>query len=345
MAAGGDEFRPAPPPKINPWNKFPTRVTSEQQVRLDNTYSSMRPIKAGVPQGSTLSRLLYSAYVNDIPRPSTGVQLALFADDTAFYLRSNSIVNIPPRHLGHQSGALAAPPGVPSEVSSPYCKHHVTSYAEPFRCIVAVVLRPPHVKLVLKYRSRNIHAVHRFTHTAGNPFYEFTGYSFRKSNRGPRATRAASCVHRAFICRLSGPRRPPVLPARRDDVRENGLYKNMLCNPLMMCTPSPKPVFSNNVSEAVTSVDSSPPARMHWVRARMNRAVNLCHFKLHVPRCKCTPSDYLEVSPRRAAGTGGALPPAQLSRRRWLRHSAVHPPQSVREQTVYRIHCVVLDCT
>ncbi|GBP72644.1 Probable RNA-directed DNA polymerase from transposon BS [Eumeta japonica] len=54
----------------------------------------MRPIRAGVPQGSTLSPLLYSAYVNDIPRPSTGVQLALFADDTALYLRSNCIRNI-----------------------------------------------------------------------------------------------------------------------------------------------------------------------------------------------------------------------------------------------------------
>ncbi|GBO99939.1 Probable RNA-directed DNA polymerase from transposon BS [Eumeta japonica] len=65
--------------------------------RLDNTYSSVRPIRAGVPQGSTLSPLLYSAYVNDIPRPSSGVQLALFADDTALYLRSNCLRNILPR--------------------------------------------------------------------------------------------------------------------------------------------------------------------------------------------------------------------------------------------------------
>ncbi|GBP83573.1 RNA-directed DNA polymerase from mobile element jockey [Eumeta japonica] len=57
----------------------------------------MRPIRAGVPQGSTLSPLLYSAYVNDIPRPSTGVQLALFVDDTALYLRSNYIGNILPK--------------------------------------------------------------------------------------------------------------------------------------------------------------------------------------------------------------------------------------------------------
>ncbi|GBP82449.1 hypothetical protein EVAR_60178_1 [Eumeta japonica] len=54
----------------------------------------MRPIGAGVPHGSTLSPLLYSAYVKDIPRPSTGVQLTLFTNDTALYLRSNSIGNI-----------------------------------------------------------------------------------------------------------------------------------------------------------------------------------------------------------------------------------------------------------
>ncbi|GBP44317.1 RNA-directed DNA polymerase from mobile element jockey [Eumeta japonica] len=66
-------------------------------IGLYNTYSSTRPIRAGVPQGSTLSPLLYSAYVNDISRPSTGVQLTLFADDTTLYLMSNSIRNILPR--------------------------------------------------------------------------------------------------------------------------------------------------------------------------------------------------------------------------------------------------------
>ncbi|GBP78956.1 RNA-directed DNA polymerase from mobile element jockey [Eumeta japonica] len=58
----------------------------------------MRPVRAGVPQGSTLSPL-YSVYVNGILRPSTGVQLALFADDTALYLRSNCIGNILPRAI------------------------------------------------------------------------------------------------------------------------------------------------------------------------------------------------------------------------------------------------------
>ncbi|GBP18839.1 RNA-directed DNA polymerase from mobile element jockey [Eumeta japonica] len=77
--------------------QFLLRSLQEHRNLLDNTHSSLRPIRAGVPQGSTLSPLLYSAYVNDIPRPSTGVQLALFAIDTALYLRSNSIGNILPK--------------------------------------------------------------------------------------------------------------------------------------------------------------------------------------------------------------------------------------------------------
>ncbi|GBP16390.1 RNA-directed DNA polymerase from mobile element jockey [Eumeta japonica] len=61
---------------------------------LHNTYSSMRPIRVGVPQGSMLFPRLHSVYVNDIPRPSTGVQLVFSANDTALYLRSNCIGNI-----------------------------------------------------------------------------------------------------------------------------------------------------------------------------------------------------------------------------------------------------------
>ncbi|GBP74795.1 RNA-directed DNA polymerase from mobile element jockey [Eumeta japonica] len=52
-----------------------------------------RIIKAGVSQGSTLSPLLYSAYDNDIPRPSNGIQLALFADDTVLYISEQNHPN------------------------------------------------------------------------------------------------------------------------------------------------------------------------------------------------------------------------------------------------------------
>ncbi|GBP26859.1 Probable RNA-directed DNA polymerase from transposon BS [Eumeta japonica] len=47
--------------------------------------------------GSTLSSLLYSSYTNDIPRPQTGVQLALFADDAALYFHSGNFRQIIPR--------------------------------------------------------------------------------------------------------------------------------------------------------------------------------------------------------------------------------------------------------
>ncbi|GBP40206.1 Probable RNA-directed DNA polymerase from transposon BS [Eumeta japonica] len=54
--------------------------------RHENTHSFRRRISTAVPQGSTLSTLLYSAYTNDIPRTSLGIQLALFADNTAMHL-------------------------------------------------------------------------------------------------------------------------------------------------------------------------------------------------------------------------------------------------------------------
>ncbi|GBP92119.1 Probable RNA-directed DNA polymerase from transposon BS [Eumeta japonica] len=71
--------------------------------RHERTHSTRRLIRAGVPQGSALSPLLYSAYTNDIPRPTSGVQLALFADDTALYYKSKnrSSLSLPPPPEGH----------------------------------------------------------------------------------------------------------------------------------------------------------------------------------------------------------------------------------------------------
>ena len=41
-------------------------------------------ITAGIPQGSVLGLLLFSVYVNDMPR-QPGIQIALFAEDTAVF--------------------------------------------------------------------------------------------------------------------------------------------------------------------------------------------------------------------------------------------------------------------
>lgn len=54
------------------------------QIKIDNHTSSTRNITAGVPQGSCLSPLLYSHYINDIPKEEH-VTTSLFADDTMFY--------------------------------------------------------------------------------------------------------------------------------------------------------------------------------------------------------------------------------------------------------------------
>lgn len=57
------------------------------RYRVEGTLSQPRLVRAGVPQGSVLGPFLYSLYTNDIPR-SPGVELALFADDTALYTTS-----------------------------------------------------------------------------------------------------------------------------------------------------------------------------------------------------------------------------------------------------------------
>ena len=51
-------------------------------VKQGEEYSELKPIKAGVPQGSVQGPVLYLIHTSDIPQPA-GTTVATFADDTA----------------------------------------------------------------------------------------------------------------------------------------------------------------------------------------------------------------------------------------------------------------------
>lgn len=54
------------------------------QIRVDDQLSTERTIQAGVPQGSCLSPILYTHYINDLPLHPQ-VKTSIFADDTMFH--------------------------------------------------------------------------------------------------------------------------------------------------------------------------------------------------------------------------------------------------------------------
>lgn len=77
------------------------------RYRIEGVLSSPRPIRAGVPQGSVLSPLLFTLFTSDIPVNKSKTKLALFADDTAIYYtgRSGDVIS---RSLQSAANALGA---------------------------------------------------------------------------------------------------------------------------------------------------------------------------------------------------------------------------------------------
>ena len=70
---------------------FLTSFLSERyfRVKLQDSYSELKPIFAGVPQGSILGPILYLLYTSDIPT-SPNYLMATFADDTAILTTNKS---------------------------------------------------------------------------------------------------------------------------------------------------------------------------------------------------------------------------------------------------------------
>ena len=64
------------------------------QVKINNTYSSIRTQVNGTPQGSVISALLFLIMINDLSPASDDILLSLFADDSATYSSGKNVKKI-----------------------------------------------------------------------------------------------------------------------------------------------------------------------------------------------------------------------------------------------------------
>ena len=70
-----------------PYNELIKSYLTDRQclTQINDTYSSIRKIKYGVPQGSILGPLLFSLFINDIKSLADTDEINLFADDTNIF--------------------------------------------------------------------------------------------------------------------------------------------------------------------------------------------------------------------------------------------------------------------
>jgi len=69
---------------------FKLDFNREQRVIVGQSYSDVKHVKAGVPQGSVLGPLLFLVYVNDITQNLLSIA-RLFADDTSLASTTSNI--------------------------------------------------------------------------------------------------------------------------------------------------------------------------------------------------------------------------------------------------------------
>ena len=66
---------------------FESYLTGRQQcVKVNGVKSHLLPNNMGVPQGSVLGPLLFTMYINDLPKICPSVYCQMYADDTAIYV-------------------------------------------------------------------------------------------------------------------------------------------------------------------------------------------------------------------------------------------------------------------
>ena len=58
-----------------------------QVIKVGNSISEPSPVCCGVPQGSIIGPLMFTLYIDSLPKALTGVKTYLYADDTAIVAR------------------------------------------------------------------------------------------------------------------------------------------------------------------------------------------------------------------------------------------------------------------
>lgn len=66
----------------------------KQVVKLTSACSAVKPILAGVPQGSILGPLLFNLYLNDIVNINREARFIIYADDASIFFSGKNISNI-----------------------------------------------------------------------------------------------------------------------------------------------------------------------------------------------------------------------------------------------------------